>query len=513
MRNLFEADLVDLKLDCTSLLRRQAVVRRGRLYGLDLGTERVQSGVLGSKNEASYQADLASYFDRLGREWLNSATEQMNDGTAENLDSVKVASQLINAWPAECDRIELQSQSLKSKATKLRTVLESSGDNPLRNLEKYQQAIQELDGLGREVFEVRGQVRRLQQQIEMDRETIKVARNKDLAELEGELALSSLDADSLSEYLLGAEVTEQVENVLQWIRWTRRFSPTLSARRGSFNERGRYLHFPGTEPRPRVLVESLVLQGTGRCGQEMVGLEGTISGLTSHPDRTGKPTEVVIQTTGERPVLIQATFNGVLSDQPHDTVTIDIPNAKQPPRLLGNTRQLAVALSSCQSHVWVQIDIVGDSLSGELLVKQSGLEMTPQLNPDYDNGDIAAVVANSLTDVDTLEFAVDLKGTLTSPNWALRSNVGSYLADGMRQQVLSVMLRKNEQRIRDSHQRIEEQLRSAEQALVNRQQRILESLEFGSTEIEAVRADIASRVESTDGVVNPDSPLRESFLR
>ena len=43
MKNLFEAELVDLKLDTNCLLRRQAVVRRGMLRGLDLGTDRVLS--------------------------------------------------------------------------------------------------------------------------------------------------------------------------------------------------------------------------------------------------------------------------------------------------------------------------------------------------------------------------------------------------------------------------------------------------------------------------------------
>ena len=512
MKNLFEAELVDLKLDKKCLLRRQALVRRGILRGLDLGTDRVASGAIDSSRAASYEADLAGYFDRLGKNWFDSANKEIQQGVNLELASVRTADEVLQRWPEEYARIDEQAQALREKVAGLKISLVESGENPLRNIETYQQAIAQLDGLGREIFEVRRQMNHVQQQMQMDHVALDAALAEDLALLGKEVEFNALDSDSLSEYLLGSEVTERIENVLQWVRWTRRFSPTLSARRGAFAERGRDMHFPGTSPRADVLVESLVLQGKGRCGDEVVGLEGTISGLSSNPERSGKPTEVAIQTIGDRPVLIQATFDGT-STIPHDTVTIDIPNARQKGRLLGNAQQLAVATSPCQSHVWVNIGIRGDTLAGEMIIKQTGISLTPQLHPEYDSGEMASAIHDSLADVGTIEVAVDLSGTLATPNWYLRSNIGANLAQGLRENVLQQMVAKNEKHIRDAHLDVKQQLQAVEQELIKRQQNILGCLEFGTTGIEEVRKDIATRVQSTDGVLDPESPLREVYRR
>ena len=512
MKNLFEAELVDLQLDRRCLLRQQAVVRRGVLRGLDLGTERVESGAIDPGRVASYEADLAGSFDRSGKGWFEQAASQLRDGANLDLQSVRTANRVLQRWPEEYARIDDKANVLREKVAGLRTSLTESGINPLRNLETYQAAIAGLDGLGREIFEVRSQMDSVQQQIKMDHESLDAALAEDLKLLEQNVTFDLLDADSLSEYLLGPEVTERIENVLQWVRWTRRFSPTMSARRGGFAERGRDIHFPGTTPRADVLVDSLALQGKGRCGDEVVGLEGTISGLSSNPEYSGKPTKVVIQTVGDRPVLVQATFDGT-TPTPHDTVTISIPHARQKGRLLGNARQLAVSTSPCHSNVWVNINIDGEALTGEMVVKQTGISLTPQLNPEFDSGQMAAAVHDSLAGTDSLDIAVALGGTLATPSWQLRSNIGTNLAQGLRDSVLRETVAKNEQYIREAHQSLKQQLQSVEQELLKRQQSILSCLEFGTTEIEEVRKDIATRVQSTDGVLDPESPLREAYRR
>ena len=148
-----------------------------------------------------------------------------------------------------------------------------------------------------------------------------------------------------------------------------------------------------------------------------------------------------------------------------------------------------------------------------MVVKQTGISLTPQLHPNYDSGQMAAAIHDALADTDTIEVAVDLSGTLATPTWNLRSNIGENLAQGLREGVLQQIVARNEKHIRDSHLAVKQQLQSVEQELIKRQQNILSSLEFGTTEIEEVRKDIATRVQSTDGVIDPESPLREVYRR
>ncbi|MEM7312539.1 MAG: hypothetical protein AAF497_05250, partial [Planctomycetota bacterium] len=169
MKNLFEADLVDLQQDRSELLRRRAVVRRGRVIGLKVGSDRTTSGLLNNEVKLAEQAELVRKFDRIGRKWLESAATEINRGV-EEIESVRKAREIFASWPTEYDGLEVDALAVREKVGHLRELLDGAGDNPLRNLGSYQKALTELDDLGRKIFEIRGQIDRLQQQMLMDRE-------------------------------------------------------------------------------------------------------------------------------------------------------------------------------------------------------------------------------------------------------------------------------------------------------------------------------------------------------
>ena len=345
----------------------------------------------------------------------------------------------------------------------------------------------------------------------MDRDTIAKARQDDLDGFFTAQTLASLDPQALSEYLLSGEIAHRLQTIFKWIQWSRRYTPTLTARYGLRQQRGRTVTF-GKTPAPNVLIETLVLQGTGEFGGQTLNLEGAIRGLTSDPRALGTPTEVTIQTTGGPPLLIQATLDAT-GDQPIDQITIDCPGLANDGLVLGNPEQLAVTMSAGVMHLWINLLLEGESLGGEILIKQKSLKLTPQLHPTFGDADLAQIMTSAAQEMRELDVAVKVDGTITSPTWELRSNLGPSLAAGLRQGIESVIVARRTEDIRQAHEEIDDQLRSAEEQLLAQQQEVLESLEFGSTEIERVRNDIATRVDSTDGLVDPDSPLRETLKR
>ena len=92
---------------------------------------------------------------------MQDAADQMQSEWDEELPSILLARELLEQWPTAYGDMQSRTQSLKNRVIALRTSLDDAGDNPLRNLAPYQQRpATELDGLGREIFELRGQVDR-----------------------------------------------------------------------------------------------------------------------------------------------------------------------------------------------------------------------------------------------------------------------------------------------------------------------------------------------------------------
>ena len=131
----------------------------------------------------------------------------------------------------------------------------------------------------------------------------------------------------------------------------------------------------------------------------------------------------------------------------------------------------------------------------------------------FETEEINTAIARSLSDIESLDVAVDISGTLASPSWQMRSNLGAHMAGRLRDAVHTHLANRNEEQLRTAHEQIDTRVRNMETELLAKQQLILESLQFDTAEIEKVRNDIARRVESTDGVIDPESPLRETFRR
>ncbi len=495
-RILFRAAELQLELDQASFLRRKFVVDRGRASGMELIADRDAVPAIDTRAAAAYQAALMQRFDKLGSRWFGQAADQLAADVTSDLKSIAMARDLLERWPGEYTVIEHKAHELKTRILALRELLNSTTDNPLRNLASYQQAVEELEGLGREIFEVRRQVEQICQQIAMDRDQLAAAQQADLTRLAELQRLSPLDNDALSEYLLGVQVADRLNTVLRWVQLSRRYTPTLSARHAAMSSRGTDHVFVGQQPQPDVLIKTLVFQGQGLFGAEPVALEGTIRNLSSQPRAMDVPIEVAMQTTGERPMMVQARLDAT-GDQQVDQVIIDCPRLAQDRVLLGNPDQLAIVLGAGDLHLWARVEITGDAVNGEIRMKQTELSLTPQLHPRLVTTEISQVLDQQLGQVRSLDVAVEIGGSLASPTWKLRSNLGTQVATGMQAALETEMLARRERQLRQAHEVFDEKARSIQAEMLAQQQAILEVLQFGTHAIEEVRQDIATRMNES----------------
>ena len=159
------------------------------------------------------------------------------------------------------------------------------------------------------------------------------------------------------------------------------------------------------------------------------------------------------------------------------------------------------------------MEIVGNAIDGELIIKQEGVQLTPMLNPEFGGDEISGLVASSLEGVDRIEVRAQVGGTLDEPLWKLNSNLGPALAEGITRAIVSHLDNYQRQLLAKTYAEVDSHLTRLEQAFEAKQTEMLSQLEIEHDQIERIKQIIASRVDLNDGVIDENSPLREIFLR
>jgi uncharacterized protein (TIGR03545 family) len=346
----------------------------------------------------------------------------------------------------------------------------------------------------------------------MDQNTIREARKQDEAYLAQRRQIGALDGDQLSEYLIGPELNEQIGEVLDWVRWGRKQIPSGCGVPLAHRGRGEFLYFPGVEPLPTTVIQKLTFVGRGVFGGEPVDVEGVIRGLSSHPELSSDPVELLIKTAGQTQLNIQASSDsrGVA---PHDHVLVHCASWPRQRRTLGQTDQLAVDVSAGTAQLLVRLEIVGDSMDGEVMIQQQGVALVPRLARILAGDQISNLVASSLASVDEFETRAKLTGTIDQPTCDFHSSLGPTLARGIAQ-VIDAATRDNQQRaLAAKYREIDAMIVELDQLYEQKNQELLAQFETRRDQIERIQEIIATRVDQNDGVTDQKWPLRETFRR
>jgi uncharacterized protein (TIGR03545 family) len=346
----------------------------------------------------------------------------------------------------------------------------------------------------------------------MDREALAAAQEQDLESRTDEFELASLNADNLTEYLLGPEIANRVAGLSQWVRWGRNYLPALHAQSSGLRHRGENVNLLGGLVEPDILLNTVVLNGHAQVGDSRLQIEGSISGLSSQPQLNQQPAEIVVQTTGDTQLLIQASFQGT-GKESKDAIVVNCPTFQLPERTLGDSNQLALKVAPAVAHYWARIDIQGDNLSGEMIIKQPSAVLQPIMGAELQRTPVAGLVSEAAGQIVAIDSSVQLSGTVDNPAWTMRSNLGHDLAQQLESGLKVQLLAQNRQAIQSLHEQIAQKSNSLGASLSDRHQLLLQSIATATESIQSVASQVASRVEQTDGIMNTTSPLRESLLR
>ena len=508
MKNLIQAEEVSLDLEANALLRQRFIVQEGIISGLRIDTERRTSGKLDSAGHGNWNLS-AGNLPELSLEWLDQLGGVLQGRMEEEigqLESVQLANDLVQRWPAEYEQLEERIELLKARIDRIRVLFGAGTGDLLQNINAYRDALGELEAVQEELVALGTQIDGLPRRALQDRDAVVAAGQRDALYIRQRVETFSVDAQSLSQYLLERELRDRVTALANWIGWARR---NLAATDDSIEPaRGRGLDvvFAGARRYPDFLVCRLAIDGEAEIGRENFHFLGMVSGLTHQPKVHGEPAVVQVALTGPATVRMEVVVDRT-GDTPHDRFVINCPNLKIPERQIGREEQFAVTVSPGSVHVWMSVDLTGDELSGQFLLKQDSVELRPQIAEQSAAGHLAADLEAVLGKVQSLEIAADLNGTLDDPRWQFQSNLGPQLAEGLNSAVRRQLEDRRDQLAQLAASRIDQELARLEDLVHAGQDAAIAKLELGETDLKQLSRTVTQRFPVPKHVLGKRIPV------
>ena len=508
MKNLVQAEEVSLDLEANALLRQRFIVQEGRISGLRIDTERTTSGELDSAGHGDWNLSVGN-LPELSLEWLDQLAGVLQGRMEEEigqLESVQLVDEIIQRWPAEYEQLEARIDLLKVRIDRMRELFGAGTGDPLQNINAYRDAVVELDAIQQELVALGTQIDGLPRQAFQDRDAVVAAGQRDALYIRQRIETFSVDAESLSQYLLGRELHDRVTALADWIGWARR---NLAATDDSIEPaRGRGLDvvFDGARRYPDFLVRRLAVDGEAEIGRKNFQFLGMLSGLTHQPKVYGEPAVVQVALTGPATVRMEVVVDRT-GDTPRDRFVINCPNLKMPERHIGRQEQFAVTVSPGSMHVWMSVDLTGDELSGQFLLKQDSVELRPQMAAQSAAGHLAADLEAVLGKVQSLEIAADLNGTLDDPRWQFHSNLGPQLAEGLNWAVRRQLENRRDQLAQLAASKIDEELARLEELVSAGQEAAIAKLDLGGNDLRQLSQTVTQRFPVPKHVLGKRIPI------
>lgn len=505
-KNLVEAREAELQLEPDSLLAKKIVVREARLSGLKFSGRRETSGALEKVSGHDFDLDVDQHkLADLAGVWLRTSADVLKQGLEQDLESVRLAKEILQRWPTEYERLAGRADDLARRIKELKMILDNPDPNPVKNLESYRQAAAEMDAIHDELRTLRESLKQLPRQARLDKDALIAAERRDVARLRQQLWLNNLDAETFTQYLLGPEQGRQVEQVIGWIHWARRLVPSEATSADPLRGRGQTIVFPGAKQTPDFLVRALRIDGELQLGSELAPFEAEATGLSTQPKLHDRPAVLSLKTAGSTPLVVQASFDRRAA-VPHDWLEVSCPKIVMPRRVLGRPDQLAVAVSPGAMQLHARLDLRGDELSGRITVTQDPVELKPALAASFGGERVARGLAHALATVRRVDAAIDLSGTLEQPSCKLSSNLGPQLTAGIQgifQQELDTVRAELAQQV---EQHLDSQLARLDRLLAAKEQELASKLNLGEEDLALLSRHVASRTGLPDKLLSPKLP-------
>lgn len=465
--NVLEADRCELKFAVAPALQKQVVVESGRISGLRFNGFATAAGEPKSAANVAVSNELfKSNVDQAARKWLERLNGQFTLDAVKDFDSVARTETFCANWSKQSAGLESRLQQLDGRAAELQLAIEAAEANPLRNDKLLEELRKKVAGVQKEFTEFRADVDKLPDVLETERRAIVAARRQDDQAVGKRLQLDSVEANSLSAYLLRDEATRQLNELVGWVRWMRELAPA-DAKTVASTTRGENILFAGYRPEPGILIRLLQLDGTARIAGQPIELRGTLTNLSSAPRLHNEPVRLHLVANGSLPLELQATIDRT-GTTPRDELLVDCQGVLLHKMALGKPDQLGMSLAPSVGSLSVSVVVDGDKLSGDIQMVQQKVQITPALNGSSGET-LTAAMSDTLGHVNSVATRLSLGGTIKEPTCTLWSNLGAAVAEAMQRAVRRTGDQHAKALLVEAGRRVDERLAEVDRQMAERQ--------------------------------------------
>jgi uncharacterized protein (TIGR03545 family) len=441
-------------------------------------------------------------FPSVDEQWLKSIAGKLQADLESELKTPGLCRELMERYPQEYERLETQVRSVTDRVQRLQELVRQLRENPLQDPATYEDLVRQIAAAREQLAQVQPEFHRVREMVTSDRVAVIEAKRHDEAYVRDKLHMESLNAEALSQYLLGQEQAERLQTALAWIQRVRQYIPRKRRFADPQRGGGRTVWLPGVPRTPDLLFEQLEIDGEVAGDTNSVSFSGSLCGLTYQPQLYGRPATFSVETGGSTPLQIHGVIDrtGAVS---HDKIVVRCPSFTTPQRTLGKAESLAVSVAPSPGVLALEIDLHDDTLSGQFVLEQNDLHMETQLARAYGGQYLQSRLNETLSNVPQLRVAVDLSGTLRRPRGRLRSDLGSYLAGGFQRVFQQELEARADQITSRMDQYVQRQLAQLEQMVDGKQKELLARLEEPRREIEQLAAPTIAQLGVFDQIKLP----------
>ncbi|QDU90539.1 hypothetical protein Pla175_39450 [Pirellulimonas nuda] len=517
MKNLVEADSIELDFDGRALLHGSATADLGVIRGLRFGTDRVTSGELEKSDGAddqsgpaapSWMADAAS---QRAAAWMDDLEGRFAEDVTAQFESVRLAEELAAKWPAEYASLAAEARQIQGEVKLLEQQAKDARQNPLRNVEFIRDLPSRITGYQQKLKSLRGRMTALPESVRADRQRVAQARQHDEALLREKLKVNNANAQQLTDYLLGEQIGQPLAQMVGWLKWARALAPSKPEQATTTAKRGQDVRFAGCQVLPNLLVRRLELEGVVRVAGRSADLRGVVTDFTTQPRVLGQPMRIAIDTTGALPIVLRGTIDRT-GDSPLDELVAECATVALPKADLGAGRRLRLDVAPSTAAVSVSVRLEGDALDGDIQINQQQVRISSRVDGDFgpvSGRVLTGAVDQSLGRLDKLVTRVTLTGTLDEPKWEVWSTLGPAVAEAVDRAVAGVVQQQTDRLAGEAQKQVDAQLQKLDSQLAAARDKATAAIDEPVKKLEQL---VAETTQKALGNALPVQQLGEKFF-
>lgn len=432
MRNLAQAESIDLVIDGAALLRRRYVISDARITGLQFDSERLTSGHLERQVEPTSNEPSAAMI------WLSGIFGSATDAAKDQLDSLAEQSetrrrgdQIRRRWKTEYEQLSARAEALEAAIKEVHETAKGI-DNPLRDWPRVDAALTKARDIQQELVSVRKTLDALPTQVQSDLLTMEQAKQADLKRARDLLPIDLSGDESFGPGLLTQAVRSQIDQARGYLNTGREVSQWTVAKPKAERLRGEVIDLERGTLLPSTLVKRCEVAGSLTAGGELYHLAGILENLTPQPKLRPEPMRARLRLDGEVQTVRLDYVRDDSTDVPNESLTLHWPEIKAPTIRLGSDDSLELDVRDGRLELWVQLNTRGDQVDGRLVSRRVDSKIELSATEKIARTPMFETMRDTLAAIDRVEIDAKFNGTWQQPHVTINTNLTAVLKTGIR---------------------------------------------------------------------------------